>query len=997
MMVRELLHPVTERIINELNLDPDVRYDVAIIRISSRGNLVKLADTEDTGINVFADLPDFQTLASMNPDVSARGWPSFTYRDFGSKAAGNRFGWVGLVGRTIFVAVADSAANANLPPEDHDPAGLGRNAFVDLTICAATAGNAANIRAPHRSRWWRNDLWANILMEFINRWLPGCVLWDGPQQVATQGTQRLLTSVEGRQAAAYVEQFMEQTFEKAITNLSAGGRWDRPDRELPLGLRRKRAVLGDGTTKKSMRVEMIPDLWAAAAWALTAIATGRTWADVGQHFEDVGVPLMTTQAAGRTYADLPSNYLRTNSARHLVTKYLDFYRTGTWTERRSTKLPREEIRGYKLKYEAATGRRYIDIPILGMPWAQILTATQWDAFDAAEAEYERNAERRRGAAASARSGDAAALRGVPSWEHDGLQHALFPSTTTAYHWKSREPRRGGWTGADVEIRATLRKDVFHRALGRALIAELEAIDAPLAPVMAREPEPVEDIGALILDVEAGIKDQRRVSKRADDEVLAAGADSDEVDHWRTVGRDARQRIKALQTELADLHAREASGPLDEAIELVEADITEPLLVASLLRDGTRHVAPIVAAALDDYRITSSVRAQAHPTDRDVVRMTASARIPLADGTRHRVDLVWDVVDSHLKAKDHALVEYAIRRWARGDDMEEIAEIFPGWTPARARKAVRNGLVDRGVSRPVADAVIGAPLGSVRSALGATVLEDLALAEGLDPDFVAQVADAYLVAGTSPAVTHWCGTDNIAGIRRALAALAATGTWLTMEDLAARADVSVPLVAIMRESHLIELSPSVPSNRVVSRTCGHGCGTRLSRYLPTPETGSGLLCETCGRAGDATHQAPVPGEYFELAATPTEDDAGDGDLLTSSEAAHRLGLSHHAFGALTASGVIAPAKVVGRRAYRYAPEDLDAFPPEQVARWQASDNRDVADGLLGSTEAARVLGITDATLRKLARGGKIPVAAMKGNRRRYARADIEVYASRRRAL
>jgi len=101
--------------------------------------------------------------------------------------------------------------------------------------------------------------------------------------------------------------------------------------------------------------------------------------------------------------------------------------------------------------------------------------------------------------------------------------------------------------------------------------------------------------------------------------------------------------------------------------------------------------------------------------------------------------------------------------------------------------------------------------------------------------------------------------------------------------------------------------------------------------------------------------------------------------------------------LVGRGAVLPIKRVGCRAARFLLEDVDALSPDSVARWQDRYGDDIADGLLVTREAARVHGITDATLRKLAAAGAIPVAAVKGNRRRYARSDIEAYASRRRAL
>ncbi len=164
-------------LIQMLGLDPNRRYDQGVLRVSSKGAFDKLEDQQGTGVSVYADNPDFQALEGMK-DVRDRNWLPIRYSDVGGKKS-TVFAWVGVVGNTIFVAAADSAAEANIEAPEDDIQGVGRNAYLDLLIGCARAGHVENIWLPFFSRMWRKDLWGEMLLEAVNRHLPGCTVW-GP-------------------------------------------------------------------------------------------------------------------------------------------------------------------------------------------------------------------------------------------------------------------------------------------------------------------------------------------------------------------------------------------------------------------------------------------------------------------------------------------------------------------------------------------------------------------------------------------------------------------------------------------------------------------------------------------------------------------------------------------------------------------------------------------------------------------------------------------------
>ncbi|HDH25471.1 MAG TPA: hypothetical protein ENH00_04660 [Actinobacteria bacterium] len=74
-------HRLVGRITAALCLDPDVRYDLGLVRNSLRGDLEKLEDQEDTGIGVFKDKVDFQALAELHGSAKDRGWMEVRYGD----------------------------------------------------------------------------------------------------------------------------------------------------------------------------------------------------------------------------------------------------------------------------------------------------------------------------------------------------------------------------------------------------------------------------------------------------------------------------------------------------------------------------------------------------------------------------------------------------------------------------------------------------------------------------------------------------------------------------------------------------------------------------------------------------------------------------------------------------------------------------------------------------------------------------------------------------
>lgn len=990
-------------LIVRLQLEDGLDYDVGVVRVSKKGNFQALEDQQDTGVNVFDDNADFQALAGME-DVRERGWLPVTYGDVGgTRLRRTVFAWVGVVGRTIFIAAADTVAQANLPPDKDDIQGVGRNGYVELIIACARAGNARNVRLPFLSRMWRNDLWPEMLMASINRHLPGCTVWNGRRKLATYGSEKLVTNVEGRQAASYVEVFKEQVFEKGVRHISAGGQWDRRESELPLGLERERVVQSDGTVKKSLVV--IESEWREVAGeALKKRAAGESYQAIGRFLAAKRVPMPGTLARGRTFADYSSNNARTTGTKTIFSgRRLDYYRTGEWDELRTVDLPNEEIRGIKLGFDPETGRRTTTVRVT-MPWRPFLTDSEWAAFDAVEAA---DADRRVSGAAAhdrSRSDLVSPFQGVSRYvdADDGLEHVLVPDSPTAYRWRTREPLNRGWHNDEGTITATLRRTLFHARFGAAFLDALRGIEQ-LAPAASRQAddEPLAEAQREIARLEGDIALQTSIIADADEERRLAklAGDADEVTRQRKRCSTARHARNSLEGALAAARDQ-LSATADEIIETVEthdADIAEAVLVASLLLDGDKTYEPIVLETLRDYGVLETLRLTR--TGPQMVRATATARVPLLDGTRHAVTMTWETPDSHDMTGDAALVPAMVRLWAAGHGEDEIAVRFPGHDADRVRRRLREALKRGGVAtRALRTAAIKCPVLATRAVIAAVVLDDAQLAAPFASDYRAQVEAAYF--GDTPSSTStWADTATLREVRRVLDVLAVDhdGLGANADLLARNAGVTQALVRSFARDGLLE---KVGPLALRAKRCT--CGGLLTIYLPAPETGSGLICGHCWRAEGLA--AALPGDYAEpwvrttagdhaidvhQAVTPAKPQRDR--LLTTTESAHRLGISADGVRRLDRDGELAPTTRHGSNGGRlYAAAALDAVRPETLASWQARFGPSDDDGLLATADVAALLECTPALVRDMRQAGiLVPAATTPGGHARYRREDVNV--------
>jgi excisionase family DNA binding protein len=990
-------------LVANLGLDPAVRYDLSPIRVSAKGRLDKLDDQEGTGIGVYADRKDFQALKLMD-DVTQRGWLPITYAQLGGSSS-RVFAWVGLVGTTIFVAAADSAVEANLEPDEDDIAGLGRNAYVELFIAAARAGTVLNILLPFLSRIWRNDLWAEMLMAAVNKHLPGCTVWEGKEELATYGSAKLITNVKGREGSAYAENFKEQVFEKGVQHIKAGGKWDRRESELPLGLERERIALPDGTTTKSMRVVETPHRVAAVA-ALEKRAQGGSWKQVGALLAEHLVPMPGTRGGnGRTFADYSTVSARTAGAKSILLSHLDYYRTGEWDELRTVALPNVEIRGIQLEHDPDTGRRYTTVRVTGMPWRPFLTDAQWADFD----EHERadQAARKTGAAAREMTADerVAAFMGVSSWLDGDHQFTLVPDSPTAYRLRGRPPQDRGWDSGEGTIVATLRRTIFHTGCGRSLLEGLRAVEDQLAPPRKRtEPnDPIAAIQHLLADLERRIATATKASDVADRELEAADGDADEVEHWRTKGKEARAEVRSLERTLVDTRA-ELAAAVDRTVEAVEsspADIAEPVLLASLLLDGTKKVDPVVAELLDAYGITSSLRLDRPDPVTGAVRATATARLPLLDGTTFEVDLQWDTPNSHNTTGDVALLPAMIRAWADGHSFEQLAGRFPDHDARRVRKRLNEALRRGGMTvRGLRIAALKCPVPATRQVIAARILGDPALAAPHPEDFAQQVVAAYFHAERRTHTATWCDATGLDNVRRVLTSLGGDHQGVgTNVDLLAR-NTNVKQAAIRRMGR-DELLDKAGPFAVRAKHCPvPGCRGLLTIYVPAPETGSGLVCQRCWRAENLdavmgelyTHSWVRKGTGYVIAAPPAVAIARPARdrLLSVSEVATKLAISASGVRQLDAEGELIPAERTGQNSGRlYRQRDLDQVPATKVRDWRSRFGGPDDDGLLGTADVAAILECSPSLVRDFAHAGKLPVAATTpGGHRRFRRSDVD---------
>ena len=1003
-------HPLVIRVRHTLALEVGKRYGLGLIRVSQKGNIEKLDDQRGTGVNVYDHLPDFASLRVLPIDVATRDWMAIGYQDVNSRSTKRSvFGWVGLVGETLFVAVADSALTANLPGDPDDPAQIGRNAYVDLVTAVALAGRVCNIYAPFRSRWWRSDLYANQLMSAINRWLPGATLWEGDRKVATTGAEKLITDVVGRtDGSGNAEALAEQTFTKGLEHLAEGNQWDRREAELPLGLGRERILRADGTTGKSKSV--VETRWRAVAQvALAMRARGESWEKVGVYLAAEKVPMCGTRAQGRTFANYAAGFERTAAARQRLLRHIDWYRTGELIVRRTTKLERDELRGHVLEFDSDTGRRYRDVSVT-LPWTPYLTDAQWEDFDRQEAidAARREASRATGAAAHQRPSSAPAFRGVPRWE--GV-NTLAADSPTSYRWR--------YNGA---IEATLRRRMVHRAAGLALLEGLRSLDrAPTALSLLNDGQgSLREFEERLLQLDGQIAEKRSASEAADDEVLRAKREnrSDrEVDHWRRHGEQLRNEMWRVEEERESVAASvtDVRESLQECIELRQADVTQQVLLASLLAEGDQRVNPIVADACERYGITGTLRCRwddgvdaggSVTTRGRLVRFEAAATVSLLDGSVVRLPLSWAVVDSHGLPGAMAFVPLILRLWAEGKSYDEIVVEVPGWDEAGVRRQIRRQLRVAGVTdRALRASLLAAPVIAPRAIIAARALGDPSLARPYSPALIEEMASAYL-GSSATTKGAWCDTARLDDDRRVLEVLAGpelVKDGMDISALARNAGVSRGHLYQMTRRRLVE---KVTAYAVRARRCTYQdpavrnpCGGTLTIYTPAPE--AGLICAKCwrpdGRSGQLGEEytrrwrRTTDGTY-EVAPVPAVSPGvrGSDRTLTVAEVANRLELSASGVRQLDRDGILSPDSRDGVNSGRlYSLSRIEALSATDVERWRERFTPRDESELLSTADVVALLGVSPKLVREIVRVGCLSVAeSTPGGHRRYRRADVD---------
>ncbi len=1002
-------HPLIARLRSELGLDPHQRYQVGLIRVSQKGNLDKLDDQRGTGVAVYEGMPDFAALKNLPMDVAAREWIVVRYRDLNPAGGTGTFGWVGLIGETVFVAVADSAVKANLPPDPNDPAQIGRNAYVDLLTAAALAANARCIYVPFRNRWWRNDLYANQLMTAINRRLPSCQLMEGDRLVATSGVEKLVTDVIGHaEGSGNAEILAEQTFTKSIEHLEAGGQWDRRESELPLGLGRERLPVAGGTTRKGLKV-VENEFWEVAARALELRAEGESWQAVGDYLAEKRVPMTGTKARGRTFAAYTKAHERTSAARSLLLRYVDWYRTGDLVVRRYTKLQRDQVRGHALNFDAATGQRYCDVTVR-LPWRPLLSESQWASFDRHEAEDVacRAASRQTGGATHKHSRGGAAFQGVPRWGED---QTLAPETPTAYRW-----RRNG------RIEATLRRTLVHRGAGIALLEALRHLDQPMGAATLRrgDNDPFSERESRIAAMEQEIIDLRSSSEAADAELLRSrtlGKPEREIEHWRSQGTAIRERLWRVE-EARDSALEELARARERVVDLIDerdADITEPLLLASLLADGDQRVDPSVTELCERCGITTTLRAtwddggDERRVDQEpgrFVRLNAVARVALLDGETVELDLAWNVGDSFEAPGDVALTPVMLRQWAGGAGYEEIANALPDYDATRVRRCIGRTLLKAGVvDRSLRRSLLEAPVATPRAIVAAVALNDHDLARPFARVLRDEIAATYF-GKTASFKGLWCDSANLAEYRRVLEVLADVNIGEDGIDhtaLVRGAGVSHDVLRLMARGRLFD---KVSAYAARARRCTFQdptlsavCGGRMTIYTPAPE--AGLICSKCWRPD---------GRHGQLGEEYTRHWIRDGEgrlvaasspsvapvsrqrdrMLTVSEVAERLRISSSAVRRLDLEGQLVPESRDGiNRGRLYSNRQVDELTPRTIEGWQSRFGTDTEVELLSTGDVVTLLGVTTSHVRDFVDSGQLKVARVSaGGRLHFRREDVD---------
>jgi len=101
------------------------------------------------------------------------------------------------------------------------------------------------------------------------------------------------------------------------------------------------------------------------------------------------------------------------------------------------------------------------------------------------------------------------------------------------------------------------------------------------------------------------------------------------------------------------------------------------------------------------------------------------------------------------------------------------------------------------------------------------------------------------------------------------------------------------------------------------------------------------------------------------------------LLSSNDLAHRLGISRATVLRAVARGLLKPAQITPGGHRRFLPQEVEGL-----------ESRLATGDLIGSSEAARLLGVSQQTLNRAVRKGSVrPAVVTPGGHRRFASSDI----------
>jgi excisionase family DNA binding protein len=105
------------------------------------------------------------------------------------------------------------------------------------------------------------------------------------------------------------------------------------------------------------------------------------------------------------------------------------------------------------------------------------------------------------------------------------------------------------------------------------------------------------------------------------------------------------------------------------------------------------------------------------------------------------------------------------------------------------------------------------------------------------------------------------------------------------------------------------------------------------------------------------------------------------LISSNDLAHRLGVSRATILRAVARGLLKPAVVTPGGHRRFMPEDIEEFA-------RRTRSRSGGEQLVSSKEAARLLGVSQPTLNRAVREGRLrPAAVTPGGHRRFATSEL----------